>query len=189
MKIYTATGDKGKTSLFSGERIGKDDARIESYGAVDELNAIVGALMAALPEAPQKTEMIGQLERIQSDLFLVGAWLATTPESPSADQLPPLTPDSYHRLEKLIDAIQLELRELNTFILPGGHPSAAWAHLARTVCRRAERRVVALNAADGTNSGITENVLVYLNRLSDYFFVLARQCNRLMGVQEIIWNG
>jgi cob(I)alamin adenosyltransferase len=189
MKIYTATGDRGKTSLFSGERIGKDDARIESYGAVDELNAIVGALITALPKAPKRAEMQGQLEQIQSDLFQVGAWLATTPESSSAAHLLPLTPDSWRRIEKLIDAIQMELGELNAFILPGGSPSAAWAHLARTVCRRVERRVVALNAAGGTKSANMENLLVYLNRLSDYFFMLARHCNHLAGVREIIWHG
>jgi cob(I)alamin adenosyltransferase len=189
MKIYTATGDKGRTSLFSGERIVKDDARIEAYGAVDELNAIIGALMAALPDPPQEGGLHGQLMRIQSDLFQVGAWLATTPDSPSTSHLPPMSSDSWQRLEKQIDAIQSELGELNAFILPGGHPSAGWAHIARTVCRRAERRVVTLAALPGTVSSSIKNILVYLNRLSDYFFVLARYCNHLAGVREITWHG
>jgi cob(I)alamin adenosyltransferase len=184
MKIYTGTGDGGKTSLFSGERIAKDDARIEAYGAVDELNAVVGALLAALPEGPQRAEIERQLTRVQSDLFHVGAWLATTPGSPSAGHLPPLTPEPGERLEKEIDAMQAQLPELNAFILPGGHPAAAWAHMARTVCRRAERRAVVLAAG----SASTENLLVYLNRLSDYFFVLARYCNRLAGVEDALWR-
>lgn len=189
MKIYTATGDRGKTSLFSGERIAKDDARIEAYGAVDELNAIIGALMAALPETPQKAELHGQLSRIQSDLFQVGAWLATVPDSPSTAHLPPMTSESWQRLEKRIDEIQSELIPLNAFILPGGHPSAGWAHVARTVCRRAERRAAALVAVSGTGAASMENILVYMNRLSDYFFVLARYCNHLAGVEEITWHG
>ena len=119
MKIYTGTGDGGKTSLFSGERIPKDDARIEAYGAVDELNAIVGALMAALPATPQRKDLHHQLAQIQSDLFHVGAWLATTPDSPSAAHLTPFADDRAHRLEKHVDAIQVELEELNAFILPG----------------------------------------------------------------------
>lgn len=189
MKIYTATGDRGRTSLFSGERIAKSDARIEAYGAVDELNAIVGALMGVLPETAQKSELHGQLSRIQSDLFLVGSLLATTPDSPSTTHLPPMASDSWQRLEKLMDAIQSELGELNAFIHPGGHPSAGWAHIARTVCRRAERRVVALAALSSTMPMSVKNMLVYMNRLSDYFFVLARYCNHLAGVKEITWHG
>jgi cob(I)alamin adenosyltransferase len=189
MKIYTATGDKGTTSLFSGERIAKDDLRIEAYGAVDELNAIVGLLMAALPEIPQKDDLQGELFQIQSDLFHVGAWLATTFDSPSTDHLQPVTSESWRRLEKQIDAIQSKLNALNAFILPGGHFSAGWAHMARTVCRRAERRAVSLAAASGTRHTSVENLLVYMNRLSDYFFVLARYCNHLAGVEEITWHG
>ena len=189
MKIYTSTGDKGSTSLFSGERIAKDDARIEAYGAVDELNAIVGALMGALPETPQKPELHDQLSRIQSDLFQVGAWLATTPDSPSTAHLAPVTPDNWQGLEQLINAIQSELGELNGFILPGGHSSAAWAHIARTVCRRAERRVVSLTALSGIIPASVKNILIYLNRLSDYFFVLARYCNHQVHIKEITWHG
>ena len=189
MKVYTGTGDGGRTSLFSGERILKDDARIEAYGAVDELNAIVGALMAALPDSPHISAVKTQLSQIQSDLFHVGAWLATTPESPSANRLTLLTADHSKRLERQVDAMQADLEELRSFILPGGHPSAGWAHLARTVCRRAERRAVTLVAAQFEKSDQTENVMVYLNRLSDYFFVLARYCNHLAKIQDVIWRG
>lgn len=189
MKIYTATGDKGRTSLFSGERIAKDDARIEAYGAVDELNAVTGAMMATLPETIQKSELHDQLSRIQSDLFRVGAWLATTPDSPSTSHLSPITSESWQHLEKLIDAIQSNLSPLNAFILPGGHPSAGWAHMARTACRRAERRAVSLAASSGKSPVSVDNLLVYLNRLSDYFFVLARYCNHIAGVEEITWHG
>jgi cob(I)alamin adenosyltransferase len=189
MKIYTATGDKGRTSLFSGERIAKDDLRIEAYGAVDELNAIVGMLMTVLSETPQKEALHDALSLIQSDLFHVGAWLATTFDSPATGHLPQITSGSWKRLESQIDAIQKELSALNAFILPGGHFSAGWAHVARTVCRRAERRAVSLAASSGTRPASVENLLVYMNRLSDYFFVLARYCNHLAGIEEITWHG
>jgi cob(I)alamin adenosyltransferase len=189
MKIYTGTGDGGRTSLFSGERILKDDARIEAYGAVDELNAIVGALTAALPDSPQISTVKARLSQIQSDLFHVGAWLATTPQSPSAARLTPLSAAHVQRLETEVDAMQAVLEELRSFILPGGHPSAGWAHLARTVCRRAERRTVTLAAGQSEKTDQTEIVLVYLNRLSDYFFVLARYCNHLAGIKDDVWHG
>ena len=189
MKIYTGTGDGGRTSLFSGERIPKDDARIEAYGAVDELNAIVGALNANLPDCPEKDEFEAQLSRIQSDLFHIGAWLATTPTSPSTAHLVPFAPEQGERLEKQMDAMQDRMDPLHAFILPGGHSSAAWAHMARTVCRRAERRAVALAASLPESSATTENILIYLNRLSDYFFVAARYCNHLAGVSDMIWKG
>lgn len=185
MKIYTATGNKGRTSLFSGERIAKDDPRIEAYGAVDELNAIVGVLMASLPETLQKSAWHGELSQIQSDLFHVGAWMATTFDSPSTAHLPPITSESWQRLKKQIDAIQSELSALIAFILPIGHFSAGWAQLARTVCRRAERRAVSLATSCGAKPASVENRLVYTNSMSDYFFVLARYCNHLAGVEEI----
>ncbi len=188
MKVYTGTGDGGKTSLFSGERIAKNDARIEAYGAVDELNAIVGAVAAALPSDSAAEAVKAQLIQIQSDLFHVGAWLATTPGSPSTKHLKLLRSDHSQRLEDQIDAMQAELDELKAFILPGGHPSAAWAHLARTVCRRAERRAVALAEKQALVADGADAMLVFINRLSDYFFVLARYCNRLAGVVDEIWQ-
>ena len=189
MKVYTGTGDEGKTSLFSGERIAKNDARIEAYGCVDELNANIGALAASLPETEGCDALKAQLMRIQSDLFHVGAWLATTSDSSAADHLTPLSDAGPKWIEAQIDAMDADLEPLNAFILPGGHPSAAWAHVARTVCRRAERQAVRL-ADEGvlTFQGARE-MLIYLNRLSDYFFVLARRCNQLAGVPDAQWNG
>lgn len=189
MKVYTGTGDGGKTSLFSGERIAKNDDRIEAYGDVDELNAVIGSVAASLPEHNDTTQLRLQLNLIQSDLFQVGAVLATTPGSPANDHLKPLTAEHNQWLEKRIDAMELRLDTLKAFILPGGHPSAAWSHIARTVCRRTERHVVRLLASqDSMEDGFPE-MLTYLNRLSDYFFVLARYCNHLAGVEDEIWRG
>ena len=188
MKIYTGTGDRGKTSLFSGERIEKNDARIEAYGAVDELNALVGAVVASLPSVPERDVVSVQLTRIQSDLFRVGAWLATSADSPSMAYLQPMDQADSRWLEGQVDQMQAQLSELTAFILPGGHSSAAWAHVARTVCRRAERRIVSLLdqkvlSDDGANS-----LLTYVNRLSDYLFVLARYCNHLAGMDDQVWQ-
>ena len=188
MKIYTGTGDRGKTSLFSGERIKKNDDRIEAYGAVDELNALIGVVVALLPSGPEMETVGMQLTRIQSDLFRAGGWLATTTESPSMAYLQSIDQADSRWLEEQVDYMQSKLPELTVFILPGGHPSAAWAHVARTVCRRAERRIVSLLeqstlADDGANS-----LLPYVNRLSDYLFVLARYCNHLAGIDEQVWQ-
>ncbi len=187
MKIYTGSGDAGKTSLFSGERLSKSDARVEAYGDVDELNAAVGAVLAALPSGSAAKALKTQLHQIQSDLFQVGVWLATTTESPLAGGLCPFTQAPVQRLEKQIDAMQAGLEELKSFILPGGHPAAAWAHMARTICRRAERKVVVLARQQGLADGAA-HVLPYLNRLSDYCFVLARKCNQMADVPDMIWR-
>jgi cob(I)alamin adenosyltransferase len=189
MKVYTGTGDGGKTSLFSGERIAKSDARIEAYGDLDELNAVVGSIVATLPRHPASRELTSQLVKIQSDLFQVGALLATSPGSPAADHLAPVKAEQGQWLEDRIDAMDTRLDRLNAFILPGGHPAAAWSHMARTVCRRAERRVVKLASSGALIQDGLEEMLVYLNRLSDYFFVLARYCNHLAGVTDTLWQG
>ena len=189
MKVYTGSGDQGRTSLFSGERIAKDDDRIDAYGAVDELSAIVGALVAAIPASDGADEVKSQLGRIQSDLFHVGAWLATTPDAQAAGGLTPITDDYRQRIEAQIDAMEACLEPLNAFILPGGHPAAAWAHLARTVWRRAERRIVGLANQNALVFQGAQEMLVYLNRLSDYFFVLARYCNHMAGVDDELWRG
>ncbi len=186
MKVYTGTGDGGKTSLFSGERVAKSDARIEAYGDLDELNSLIGAVAAALPATEGLTS---ELQQIQSDLLHAGAWLATTPGSSSTKQLKPFSDDHHRQLEARIDAMQDRLPPLNAFLLPGGHPAAAWAHVARTVCRRAERRIVALAAMTETSDEGLDAILVYVNRLSDYFFVLARYCNQLVGVEDVTWKG
>lgn len=187
MKIYTGSGDRGKTSLFSGERVSKNNVRTEAYGDVDELNACLGALTAALEES---TESAAEIRQIQADLFHIGACLATTPGSPSTAALEPFDEQKSRYLEAAIDRMDQHLPPLNGFILPGGRMPAALAHIARTVCRRAERHVVGLSG--GKTNGQTpdgyQEVLVYLNRLSDYLFVLARYCNHLAGEADVLWK-
>lgn len=187
MKIYTGTGDKGKTSLFSGERVTKADARIDAYGDLDELNSILGALAARL-RAEEK--LVADLQQIQCDLFQAGAWLATRPGSASIDSLTEISADQIFFLEDAIDRFEKKLPVLNSFILPGGHMTAAWAHVARAVCRRCERKAVPLisKSIQGKNAGSYQRLLVYLNRLSDYLFVFARHCNQIQGVADIPWE-
>lgn len=199
MSVYTGGGDKGKTSLFSGERVLKSHDRIEAYGDVDELCSVIGAIVSVLPKT--ETQRIDALQNVQSLLMKAGAWLATTPDSSSIKFLEEFEADAASELETLIDKMETDLPKLKSFILPGGDISASWSHIARTVCRRAERRVIRmLNEADrkdGT-SEITaaeskadeqiRHILVYLNRLSDYLFVLARHCNKSAGIGDIVWN-
>jgi cob(I)alamin adenosyltransferase len=189
MKIYTQTGDRGKTSLLSGERVPKTHVRINAYGDVDELNAVIGALIAAMvPES----DAIAPLKQIQSDLFQVGAWLAATPGSEPRGRLMPVTQVHSARIEASIDKMQAELPDLTAFILPGGCLPAAWAHVARTVCRRAERSVIDLAEDAGEQAGETQALgpaIAFMNRLSDYFFVLARWLNHQAGVADVIWRG
>jgi cob(I)alamin adenosyltransferase len=188
MKIYTGTGDLGKTSLFSGERISKANQRIEAYGDVDELSSAIGALSASI-EA-EKKELIMQLHQIQSSLFDLGSWLATTPESPSASLLDNFSDEPSKYLEHAIDRMEENLPSLKGFIIPGGTVSSAWAHLARTICRRAERHVIRYIESEGNAlaSEPEKSMITYLNRLSDYFFVLARYLNYLSGVKDQLWK-
>lgn len=192
MKIYTQTGDQGKTSLISGERVPKSHPRVQACGEVDELNAVVGALAAALP--PGTEAVAAELRRIQSDLLDVGAWLSAAPGSDIQQQLTPLDPDLAGRIERRIDAMTPSLPELKAFILPGGHMSAAWSHVARTVCRRAERSAIALVIPEtgGESQGEARNglapAIVFLNRLSDYFFMLARYLNHHTGIADVPWR-
>jgi len=189
MKIYTGKGDKGKTSLYSGEQVSKSHARIEAYGDMDELNSIIGALSASMPdEACIQSET---LSIIQSDLLHLSSWLATSPESGRAGRLEPFDPARIRFLEDSIDRLQRLLPDLKEFVLPGGHTSSAWAHIARAVCRRVERRVVALREDEDSgemDAPSLQNALVYLNRLSDYFFVLARWCNFKHGMTDTVWD-
>ncbi len=188
MKIYTGTGDRGKTSLFSGERLSKADERIDAYGDVDELNSTMGALAAWLPDELGRAK--SEVERIQSLLFSLGAVLATSADSPSMDVLTRVGREDEAFLEAAIDRMEAEMTPLAGFILPGGHRCAAWAHVARTVCRRAERKVVRLAAQESGQvpaDGL-EHELVFLNRVSDYLFVLARYCNHVLGVKEEPWR-
>ena len=186
-RIYTGTGDRGMTSLFSGERVPKSFERVDAYGDVDELNSVLGALVGALPE--QISEVGEEIKQIQSDLLHIGAWLATTPQSPSSASLFEITDEKITQLEAAIDRLEGKLPTLRSFIIPGGHTSSAWAHVARTVCRRAERHVVRLilDAPDAHTESL-HGVIVFLNRLSDYLFVLARYCNLVMGVPDTLWN-
>lgn len=177
-KIYTKTGDKGTTALFGGRRLPKHDLRIEAYGTVDELNVYVGLVR----DVSQNEAIRNLLKDIQDRLFTVGATLATDPEKQLST--PDLHSSDIEILEKAMDEMDNELPALKNFILPGGHTTVSYCHLARVVCRRAERLAVALNEAEG----VDENVLKYLNRLSDYFFVLSRKLAKDLGAEEVVWN-
>ncbi len=180
MKIYTRTGDEGKTGLFGGPRVTKDSARIEAYGAVDELNAALGLARAQGIE----NTFDDPLARVQNELFNLGAALA----SPGAKNtgLPGLTGEHVVRLEQEIDGWEATLLPLTQFILPGGALSAAQLHVARTICRRAERRVVTLAADEQEH--VPPTIVIYLNRLSDWLFVLARAVNQAKNVADVPWR-
>jgi cob(I)alamin adenosyltransferase len=180
MKIYTKTGDDGSTGLFGGGRVRKSDARIECYGTVDELNAALGwARVVAGGDS------IGEsLLRVQNELFVVGSHLATPEDSPHTRSLPALDEAMVGRLEMEIDAAEGELSPLRNFILPGGGEVAARLHLCRTICRRAERVLVDFSL----DRPVAGTILTYLNRLSDWLFVMARLANRRAGVDDIDWE-
>lgn len=187
------------TSLFSGERVSKNHDRIEACGALDELGSTLGALDSALSAAivsttaPLTRERVAQLgseiQRIQGELLGAGAWLATTPGSASRGMLRGFGPEPTGLLEAAVDRIQSELPPLEHFILAGGHPAASWAHVARAVCRRAERQALRLASPPSDPDSELADILAYLNRLSYYLFVAARYCNRLFGTPERTWKG
>ena len=181
MKIYTRIGDTGETGLFGGERVSKDHRRVAAYGDVDELNASIGAAVAAAP--PDFEAAL--LERIQRDLFTVGAELATPDPARLAKALsgPPVGDGDTAELEAAIDRLDATLPPLRNFILPGGTPKGAALHLARTVCRRAERSVVTL----ARDTAVSPAIVKYLNRLSDLLFVLARAANARAGRGDVTW--
>ena len=181
MKIYTRTGDDGETGLFGGGRVAKDDERVEAYGDVDELNAVLG-MARAVEVMPRIDEVLVPLQR---DLFAIGALLATPDRDKMAQHLDKARIDEERitQLERLIDDAESELEPLRSFILPGGSSKAAVLHVARTVCRRAERRVVRLQRT----VEIPALVVIYLNRLSDLLFTLARLANRRAGSGEVTW--
>ncbi len=180
MKIYTKAGDAGQTGLFGGGTVHKDDPRVETYGEVDELSAAIG-LARALGADP---EVERQLIRVQDELLCVGADLATPPESKARMALPPVEAAWAEELERTIDAWEKELPALTEFLLPGASRASAALHLARTVCRRAERRAVALHR----HSAVAPVLLVYLNRLSDFLFVAARLQAKREGAPETVWD-
>lgn len=179
MKIYTRTGDKGDTSLYGGQRVPKDALRIEAYGILDELNSVLGIVRSDNTH-PEIDEILSQ---IQNQLFELGADLAT-PRSVTRKHVKRFEPKDAGPLEKWIDRLGGYLKPLRNFILPGGSPVAARIHFARTVCRRAERAVVRLSRNEDIGDGIT----VYLNRLSDLLFVLARYANSTANVTETKWK-
>jgi ATP:cob(I)alamin adenosyltransferase len=181
MKIYTKTGDRGDTGLFGGGRVPKSHPRVEAYGDVDELNAVLGFVRATEPMPRIDTLLVP----IQQDLFAIGALLATPDRDKMRQHLDKAKIDDARivELERAIDAADEELEPLRSFILPGGTAKASALHVARTVCRRAERRVVEL----GSDAEIPQVVVIYLNRLSDLLFTLARVANRKAGMNEVTW--
>ena len=181
MKIYTKTGDKGDTGLFGGGRVPKDDPRVEAYGDVDELNAVIGVARAV--EVMSRIDEV--LVPVQRDLFAIGALLATPDREKMAQHLQKARIDEHRiaELEQAIDDAESELEPLRAFILPGGTPKAAALHVARTVCRRAERNVVHLQHG----AELPELTVIYLNRLSDLLFTLARLANKRAGAGEVTW--
>jgi cob(I)alamin adenosyltransferase len=176
--IYTKTGDGGDTSLFGGGRVGKEDVRVEAYGQVDELNALMG-----WARAQGLGEMDALASRIQEQLFTLGSELATPQGTKASHHIPHLQAGWVADMEKAIDAFEQELAPLTSFILPGGSKAAATLHLARTTCRRAERRTIPLLRA----GKIEASIIVYLNRLSDLLFVMARVANHRAGVADVPW--
>jgi cob(I)alamin adenosyltransferase len=180
VKIYTRTGDAGETALFDGTRVSKADARVSTYGEVDELNATLGLARSVLV-AREEAQLSGMLEQIQRDLFALGSRLAD-PSHRIADRVTKaaVTAEDAARLEGWIDRLDAELPPLRRFILPGGSTAGATLHTARTVCRRAERAMVALG-------DVERDLLVYVNRLSDLLFVMARAANHRAGTPEVEW--
>ena len=179
MKIYTKTGDQGKTSLFGGKRVEKNDKRLEAYGTIDELNSVLG-----VSSAFSKDELTKKIiYDLQNSLFTLGSELAT-PDDIKSKAIVSLGSDEIENLEKKRDEIELRLNPLRNFILPGGTKSASFIHLARTVCRRAERRIIELDLSESVNP----NIVVYINRLSDLLFVLARYENHISSTPEIEWK-
>lgn len=179
MKIYTKTGDKGTTSLFTGKRVPKHHIRIESYGTLDELNSWLGLIR----DQEINTHYQGILTQIQDKLFTLGAILATEPTKDNRLKIPRIGESDTMVLEKEMDAMNEELPAMTHFILPGGHTTVSYCHVARTICRRAERMMTLLN----DEAPLPDTILAYINRLSDYLFVLARKLSKDLNVKEVKW--
>lgn len=179
MKIYTRTGDRGETGLYGGKRIGKDSQRVDAYGEIDELNSAIGLVFNAI----QNAEITALLKKIQEELFGIGAELATPPEKPIEHGKINIGPSHVKALEDAIDLYEKDLKPLQRFILPGGSEGASRLHLARSICRRAERKIVSLLRDEEVNP----DILKYINRLSDLLFVLARTINQKEGQIEETW--
>ena len=181
MKVYTKTGDKGETSLVGGQRVSKCCQRLESYGTVDELNSHIGVLISHISDEADRAF----LTDVQGKLFVVGGYLATDNSTHEVRRGNIVTEDMVKALETEIDRIQELLPPLRLFILPGGSKEASFAHVCRTICRRAERHILRM-AEEGCV--VDDNVLAYVNRLSDYFFVLARKLNKDADVEDVVWR-
>jgi cob(I)alamin adenosyltransferase len=184
-KIYTKTGDNGHTGLLGGKRVAKSDPRIEAIGNVDELNAWLGLLADLFSALPDGTGPAVLLRRLQEKLFTSGSLLACEPGKDLRMSLPELVVEDVRRLESAIDEMDARLPPLKNFILPGGHPLVSQIHIARSVCRKAERSVVLLEQLE---PGVPPLILQFLNRLSDYLFVLARATGQQLKVEEIAWK-
>ena len=188
-RVYTRSGDDGSTGLVGGQRVGKDDLRIETYGTVDELNSITGMIRARIAmlkkkKFPPRAALLKEIQAIQQQLFNLGSELACPPAI-LQQGMPVVTTNAVTALERRMDAMSRTLKPLKSFILPGGGELSAWCHLARTVARRAERLCVALRKSE---PAVRPETVHYLNRLSDYFFVLARWVARRAGEKEYLWD-
>lgn len=179
MKIYTKTGDTGTTALFGGKRVSKSDLRIETYGTIDELNSYIGLIRDQPVNAARKEVLI----EIQDRLFTIGSILATEPGNTKV-KIPAIAEEDVQFLEKQIDGMEAKLPSMKSFILPGGHQAVSFCHVARTVCRRAERHVITLNSIEPVDA----IVIKYMNRLSDYLFVLSRKMTQEIGAEETPWK-
>jgi len=179
MKIYTKTGDNGTTALFGGKRVSKADLRIDTYGTVDELNSYMGLIRDQEVNSKRKNSLV----EIQDRLFTIGSILATEPGNTKV-KVPALSESDVIYLENEIDTMEEKLPPMKSFVLPGGHPSVSFCHVARTVCRRAERLVIALDAHEKTD----KLIIKYLNRLSDYLFVLSRKMTAELKTEETPWK-
>jgi cob(I)alamin adenosyltransferase len=179
MKIYTKTGDSGETSLFGGKRVSKADIRVDAYGTIDELNSFLGLLICKIDDVKSLT----LLSKIQNNLFVVGGQLATEPEA--TFKLPEINEEDVTELELAIDSMNDYLPALKHFILPGGNEAVSYCNICRTITRRAERIIVCIEDKDDQQKLIVK----YVNRLSDYYFVLGRYLGHLSGIEEVIWVG
>lgn len=179
--LYTRTGDDGTTSLVGGARAKKNSPRLEAYGTIDELSSYLGAIAS---DIRADNELQGQVREIQNELFNIGAYLATQPAPGEQPACKSLTDDKMIQLEGWIDALDEQTPKINAFVLPGGSELASKAHLARVVCRRAERRIIDLSDVEYVDPQVT----AYINRLSDYLFIVARYINFMRGVNEVVWH-
>lgn len=186
--VYTKTGDTGTTSLIDGIRISKDDSRLEAYGTIDELNCHIGLLTSIINNHENSRKYIIQLQWIQNILFSVGSFLATDQNQSQLKTICIINEQTVEEIEKYIDEIENTLHRNNAFILPGGAISASQSNICRAVCRRAERRIISLKKQDNSEAKNYANLLCFINRLSDYFFVLGRKLNNIEQKEEIFWK-